>query len=399
MRASDQLRFCTTALRENRLRSVLSLAGIAVGIAAVVLLTSIGAGARAYVVGQFTMFGTNLGQVTPGRTETAGIPGVLGGTTRKLTIEDAQALRRVRGVLRTMPVVFGQAAVSAGALSRDVYVMGVTREAPQMWKFGVQRGRFDLSEDPHRAGGNVVLGPKLARELFAEHDPLGRFVRVGDVRLRVAGVMQPKGELLTFDIDDSAYVDLATGMQLFDQGELAEIDFEFAPGERGEAVVERIERVIAERHGRLDATAMTQAAMLGVFDSVLRAITIAVASIGGVSLLVGALGILTILWIAVGERTHEIGLVRALGATRREVQNLFLVEAALLSGLGGIAGLALGALGLVLLAEILPALPLAVQPLFVVLALGVSVLVGLVSGWAPARKAAGLDPIEALREE
>jgi putative ABC transport system permease protein len=399
VRTTDRIRFCTTALRENRLRSMLSLLGIAIGIAAVVLLTSIGEGARSYVMQQFTMFGTNLGQVTPGRTETSGIPGLLGGSTRKLTLADAEALRRVRGVVRSMPVVFGQAAVSAGGLSRNVYVMGVTRDAPALWKFGVQRGSFDLADDPRRSGGTVVLGPKLARELFRDEDALGRFVRVGDVRLRVVGVMRSKGELLAFDIDDSAYVDLATGMQLFNTDELAEIDFEFVSSESGDAVVARLERLLEERHGRLDATVMTQAAMLDVFDNVLRAITIAVASIGGVSLLVGALGILTILWIAVGERTHEIGLLRALGATRVEVQQMFLFEAAVLSGMGGVAGLALGALGLAALAEAVPALPLVVQPLFVLLALGISLVVGLASGWAPARKAAGLDPIEALREE
>lgn len=399
MRLDDRARFCFTALRQHRLRTVLSLLGIAIGIAAVVLLTSIGEGARAYVTGQFTTFGTNLAQVTPGRVETAGIPGVLGGTTRKLTVDDAEALRRVRGVTRSMPVVFGQAAVEAGGLSRDVYVMGVTREAPAMWKFGVQRGSFDLSADPRRGGSVAVLGPKLARELFEDQDPLGRFVRVGGVRLRVVGVMQAKGELLAFDIDDSAYVDLATGMQLFDQAELAEIDLELAQSEPASVVVERVERTLTERHGRLDVTVTTQAAMLAVFDDVLRAVTIAVASIGGVSLLVGALGILTILWIAVGERTHEIGLLRAMGATRGEIREMFLLEAAVLSSLGGLAGLALGGSGAWILTWIVPKLPLVVAPTFVIAALGVSVATGLVSGYAPARRASRLDPIEALRHE
>lgn len=399
MHALDHVGFCLTALREHRLRSALSILGIAIGVAAVVLLTSVGEGARAFVAGQFSQFGTNLLQVTPGHTETAGIPGVLGGSTRKLTLADAEALRRVRGVVDVLPTIVGQGTVEGGGRTRDVYVIGTTAAAPGIWKMPVRRGTFLSSSEATRAGGVAVLGPKLARELFGETDALGAWVRIAGARLRVVGIMQSKGEMLAFDLDDVAYVDLATGMQMFDTDELSEIDVAFAPERGPDPVVAGIEALLMQRHGRLDFTVLTQAAMLETFDSVLRAVTLGVAAIGGVSLLVGAIGVLTILWIAVGERTHEIGLLRAIGATRGEILWIFLTESAVLAGLGGLAGLALGYGAAAALKAIVPALPIQTSATFAAAGLAFSVVTGLVAGAAPARRAARLDPIEALRAE
>lgn len=400
MRTLDLCAFALGALRAHRLRTALSMLGIAVGISAVILLTSIGEGARLTVVSEFTQFGTNLLQVTPGRTETLGIPGVLGGTTRKLTLEDAEALRRIRGVERVVPVVMGQARVHAGGRGRSVYVMGVTADALAVWKLGVRTGRFLPAGDPRRGGEGVVLGPLLAREIFGESPALGQRVRIGDRHLRVLGVCEPKGRLLGFDMDDIAYVPVTTGMRLFDLDELIEIDVAFQHEGMTRRVQADVRRVLTERHaGHEDFTVLTQAQMLAVFDAVLRVVTLAVAGIAGISLVVGALGILTMLWIAVGERTGEIGLMLALGASARLVQRLFLAEAVVLATLGGLAGVG-GGLGLAyLLGRLVPALPVEPAPLHVGLAALVSVAVGLAAGVAPARRAARLDPLEALRAE
>jgi putative ABC transport system permease protein len=212
--------------------------------------------------------------------------------------------------------------------------------------------------------------------------------------------MVPKGEMMGFDIDDVVYVPVASAMRLFNLDELLEIDLIYASARDTARVETEIKRVLTERHdGNEDFSVTTQEAMLEVFGNVMDVVTMAVGAIAGISLLVGATGILTMMWIAVGERTGEIGLVRALGASREQVQVLFLAEAAVLALLGGVAGVAIGlGLGFALRVAV-PGLPVETPMRFVIAGLATSVLTGLVSGVAPARRAARLDPIEALRAE
>jgi putative ABC transport system permease protein len=396
----DILRLATGALRAHRLRSFLSMLGIAIGVAAVILLTSIGEGTRAYMVSQFTQFGTNILAVNPGKSKTLGIPGVLGGTTHKLTIDDAEALARIPGVETVVPFAMGQARVEAGERGRSVPVFGATPDIPTLYRFGARQGSFWPKGDPRTGGPWAVLGPKLARELFGDQSPLGEFIRIASGRFRVVGVMAPKGEMMGFDIDDVVYVPVASAMRLFNLDELLEIDLIYANVRDTARVEAAVKRVLTERHdGNEDFSVTTQEAMLEVFGNVMDVVTTAVGAIAGISLLVGATGILTMMWIAVGERTSEIGLVRALGASRGQVQALFLAEAATISLLGGLTGVVVG-LGLgAALRLVVPGLPVETPVRFVLAGLAVSVLTGLVAGVAPARRAAGLDPIEALRAE
>jgi putative ABC transport system permease protein len=397
---ADLLRLAAGALASQRLRSLLSLLGIAIGIASVVLLTSIGEGTRRYVIGQFSQFGTNIIAINPGKTETFGIPGVLGGTTHLLTIDDAEALTRIAGIERVVPAVFGTARVEAGERGRSVVVFGVTPDIPDVWQFRVRQGTFWPSGDPRRGAPLAVLGTTLARELFGDASPLGSFVRIGGTRFRVIGVMEPKGQMLGFDIDDAVYIPVASALKLFNQAELSEIDLLYSHPGIADRVEAEVRRTLMARHrGREDFTIVTQAAMLETFGKVMNVVTLAVGGIAGISLLVGAIGILTIMWIAVGERVGEIGLVRALGASRGQVWLLFLAEAAGLSMLGGVLGIVAG-LGLAaLLRALVPGLPVETPLRFVLVALATSLATGLASGVLPAQRAAGLDPTEALRAE
>jgi putative ABC transport system permease protein len=394
----ELLHLALGALLAHRLRTVLSTLGIAIGIAAVILLTSIGEGTRRYLLSQFTQFGTNILAVSPGRSETLGVPGVLGGTTHKLSLGDAQAIAALPGVEGVVPLAFGTARVEHGDRSRAVNVYGVTPAVTRVWKFRPRVGGFWPGGDPRRPWPMAVIGPKLRRELFGDANPLGRFVRIGGSRFRVVGVMEPKGQFLGIDLDDVAFIPVASALRLFNQEELLEVDVLYTVDE--EVILSRVRRLMVERHGgEEDFTILTQEAMLAVLGNVMDIITAAVGAIGGISLLVGAIGILTMMWIAVGERTREIGLLRALGATRRQVRGLFLVEASALAALGGVAGLAAG-LGLgVVLRLAVPGLPVETPVAFVLAALAVSVATGLLAGALPAQRAARLEPIEALQAE
>jgi putative ABC transport system permease protein len=383
----------------RRLRSGLTVLGIVIGIASVILLTSLGAGTRRYIVEEFTQFGTHIMSINKGKATTSGMPG-LSATVRKLTIEDAEALKRVRGIEIVLPGAYGTAAVEAGERSRRVLVAGVTSEMPEVFRFGVRQGRFLPPGDPRRATPQAVLGPKLSRELFGEENPLGERVRIGGRRYLVIGVMEPKGQILGFDMDDRAYIPVAGAQSLFNQDELSEIHVLFSRDMPVERIKADVRRVLMDRHdGEEDFTITTETEMLDVLGRVLSVVGLAVAGIGAISLVVGAIGILTMMWIAVGERTGEIGLLRAVGATRRQVLRLFLVEAVMLSAAGGVLGILAGFLLGALIRLLIPGLPLQTTPAYVVAALATSFLVGVASGVLPARRAASLDPLEALRTE
>jgi putative ABC transport system permease protein len=396
---TDLLTLALSSVRSHKLRSFLSTLGIAIGVGSVVLLTSIGEGTRQFMMDQFTQFGTNLIAIHPGKTETVGIPGILGGTTNPLTLDDALAVARLPMVEALVPVAMGSARVEAGELGRSVFVFGVTADVPAVWKFAVRQGSFWPESDPRRGGQTAVLGPTVKRELFGEDNALGGFVRIAGTRFRVVGVLESKGQMVGFDIDDAVYIPIATAMKIFNLEEVSEIDLTILPAFPPEAAEQAIRDLMIERHGEDDITVTSQEAMLDTMENVMGIVTAGIGAIAAISILVGAVGILTMMWIAVGERTSEIGLMRSIGATRRQVRLIFLAEAGALSTLGGMLGLA-GALGICqLLRDLVPGMPVQTPITFVVLALLASLATGVASGVLPAQRAARLDPIESLRAE
>jgi putative ABC transport system permease protein len=395
----DASRYALQGLVGQPLRSALTALGIAVGIAAVVLLTSLGEGVHRYVLGEFTQFGTNLIGITPGKTSTTGFSGAVISNVRPMTIDDAMALKRLPRVVATVPVVQGNAAVKYDQRSRRTYVFGVGAAATDVWQMRVAQGRFLPDDDPRVARAFAILGSKVRAELFGNENPLGKRLRIGSEQYRVLGVMESKGQMLGFDLDDAVFIPAGRALALFNRESLMEIDLLYGEGSRSADVARRARDMLIERHGDEDFTVVTQDQMLEVLGSILNILTMAVGALGGISLLVGGVGILTIMTIAVNERRSEIGLLRALGAGRRQILMLFIGEAVVLAGLGGLAGLLVGAGGAWLLGAILPALPTHTSWRYVLLAEVLSVLIGLLAGVLPAQHAARLDPIEALRAE
>lgn len=395
----DSVQFAFTAVRSQPVRSTLTALGIAVGIAAVVLLTSLGTGLQRYVLEQFTQFGTNLLQVAPGLKTTFGMSGSMVNSVRPLSLEDADALATLPHVLAVNPSLFGSVEIEGGGKSRRVLANGVGAAMPEVWRFAVAQGRFLPPDEPRNARAFAVLGHTARHELFGDRNPLGEIVRVGGDRYRVVGVMEPKGQFLGFDLDDAVYLPVGRALELFDREGLMQIDVLYGSDAVADDVTAAVKRTLIARHGSEDCTITAQQQMLDVLGSVLGVLTFAVAALGGISLLVGGVGILTIMTIALRERTGEIGLLRAIGATRAQLRLLFLGEAATLAVIGGTAGLAFGLAAAWLLHAFVPAMPVAVTGWQVVLAEGVSIAIGIVAGVLPAARAARLDPIDALRTE
>ena len=399
MHVFDLIRLSWRTISTHKMRSSLTALGLIIGIAAVVILTSIGQGIHQFVLAEFTQFGTNLIAVFPGKKTTFGISGATISTVRPLSLNDAYSLGRLDNVLAVVPVVQGNASVQFGNKQRRANVFGVGSSVPEVWKIKVRGGRF-LPDDEHGSPRSfAVLGSKLRDELFASASPFGQRIRIGNDSFRVIGVMESKGQMLGFDLDDSVYIPAGKALEMFDRQGVMEIDVLYNSQVASATVEDSIKRLLIARHGDEDFTIITQSQMLETMDSILSILTLAVAALGGISLLVGSVGILTIMTIAVSERVSEIGLLRAIGAERRVVFRLFLFEALSLSLAGGVGGVALGIAVVQLVNAVLPALPVQMAWGYIGAAFAVSLVIGAAAGVVPAMKAAGMNPLDALRAE
>lgn len=396
MSVLDLFRFASGGLRGHRLRTSLSVLGVGIGVASVILLTSLGEGARRYVTGEFATLGSNLLIIIPGKTETAGLAPLVSTAPHDLTRQDAEAMRqRIPQIRRVAPVAVGTASVTAEARSREVTVVGTTHELLEIRHLRMASGRFLPPDLPDAAV--CVIGARVQRELFPDRNPLGQRVRLGDWRFRVIGVLEPRGVSIGLDLDDVVEIPVDTALRVFNRTSLFRVLAEVGSGADLDAAGRAVIELMRERHGgQEDITLLTQDSVLTTFNQILGVLTAALAGIAAISLGVAGLGIMNVMLVSVSERTREIGLLKAVGATYGQVVAVFLVEAACLATVGGGLGLGAGLGSGRLLERLYPDFPVHAPGWAILAALVVSCAVGLLFGILPARQAARLDPVQAL---
>ena len=367
-----------------------------------IVLTSLSEGARGFVTTEFASLGTHLLIVIPGRSETKGIaPGIFSGETpRDLTLDDASALLRITGVRAVAPVIIGSATVSAGSFSHESPILGSAHSLAQIHHWQMASGKFLPLLDMDRASSVCVIGARLHSELFGNQSAIGKWLRIGQFRFRVIGVLASEGRSIGLDVQDIVVIPTANAQAVFNTASLFRIMVEVLSREDMDRVNQDITATITARHqGETDITVITQDAVLATFDKIFRALTLAVGGIAAISLAVAGVLIMNIMLIAVAQRTAEIGLLKALGASEAKITRLFLTEALVLTTIGAVTGVILGLLSVTVFSYWYPTL-LTHIPLWSVCAtLALALTIGLLFGTLPARRAAKLDPITALAKK
>ncbi|RKR88776.1 putative ABC transport system permease protein [Micromonospora pisi] len=394
MRLAEGWRVARNALRSNRTRSGLTMLGVIIGVAAVVLLVAIGTGAKREVEEQVEGLGSNLLVVVPGRLDFGAAPAV-----SRLDLSDVAAVSRVVGDPgRVTATVASGETVRAGSRSAFGTVQGVLETTPRVFVRDVARGTYFRASDVDGARRVAVLGSTVAATLFGDRDPVGQQISIASVRFRVIGTFAPLGQSLGVDRDGEVHVPITAAHRLYGTSRIDGIAVRAPDRERISELGDRIVGELTARHPDTEFSAVTQEQILGVLGDILGVLTGVLAAIAGVSLLVGGVGVSNIMLISVRERTREIGLRMAVGARPRDIGLQFLLEAVLLTTLGGVAGVALGITGAWSVAALSP-VPATVTGWSLALAFGVSAVVGIVFGVLPARRAGRLDPVVALRAE
>ena len=398
MQFKDTLIQAGKAIKTQPLRASLIILAMSIGIASVTVLTALGESARSYIMHEFEALGTHLVIVLPGRSETTGgQPPMLGETPRDLTLEDAEALLKSHYIAAIAPVTVGSAPVSARGLERETNILGSTSSLRQVRHLSMAQGRFLPEADIDRAMPVCVIGQTIREALFLNQPAVGQWLRINDRRFRVIGVLLTETQSIGVGFDEIVIIPVASAQALFDTQSLFRILAEAKSKPAMYKAVDDIREIIKARHeGEDDITIITQDSVVNTFDKILTALTYTVASIAGISLAVAGVLVMNVMLVSVTQRTAEIGLLKALGATQGQLQGLFLTEAALLSVAGAILGLIIGQLTLAVLQWLYPAFPFNLPTWALLAALAVSLITGLVFGVLPARKAARLDPVTAL---
>lgn len=399
MRWRDLFAFAAAAATGSPLRTFLMVLAMSIGVAAVVVLTALGDGARRYVVNEFSAIGSNLVIILPGRSETRGFnpANVVTGTPRDLTVDDAMALLRAPAVARVAPITVGSSEASFGGKLKDVTVVGTIAAYLDIRRMDLAQGRFLPAEANGQGASVAVIGAKVREELFGSEAAIGRMLRVGDRRYRVIGVLKKSGQGLGMNSDELVILPVAAAQAMFNTNTLFRILVEAKSRDALQAAKSQALAIIMGRHdNEEDITVITQDAVLATFDRILGVLTLGVAGIAAISLAVAGILVMNVMLVAVTQRTGEIGLLKALGAPERTIRRAFLSEAALLSVAGAALGFLLGHGGAFVLRSLYPTLPAYPPAWAVVAALCSAMATGLLFGVMPARRAALLDPVQAL---
>ena len=399
MKFKDLFLFSSFSIISQKMRSFLTSLGIAIGVICVIFLTGLGQGLQSYIVSQFTQFGSNIIGISPGKTETMGMPLGVFGTVKPLTFEDAKALERLPVIEFAVPVSAGNGEIEYGEKMRRSMVVGTGADYDVIVDATDMLGEYLPHDNPKSPRSLAVLGPEMRDELFGDVNPLGEIVRVNSERFRVIGVLPPKGDFLGFNLDDAIYIPMAKFQSMFNLNNFQELDVVHYERYATEEAVASIKRLIIDRHGSEDVTITTQANMLETLNDIMQWLKFTVAAFGGISLLVGGVGIFTIMTVAVNERTSEIGVLRAVGASQKKIRDVFLLESIFLAILGAVLGLSIGFSAIYVALLFYPDMPIAIAWDYIVYAVLISLSIGLLAGFLPARAAAQLDPVEALRTD
>tara|TARA_Y100001934_G_C12313185_1_gene756028 strand:+ start:156 stop:1304 length:1149 start_codon:yes stop_codon:yes gene_type:complete len=376
------------------------LIATSIGVMAVILLTAVGEGARDYITGEFRSLGTNLLIVIPGRNETSGGAGPIdlaGLSPRPLTIEDAQSLSQIDNIRRIAPVVMGEAPAQYDGLERAAPIIGTTPEFLSIRQWEMESGSFLPGASMRYSPPVCAIGKEIKSELFGDAVAVGEWMRIGDRRCRVAGVIAEEGRAVGIDVQKTVVIPVALGTALFNRDSLFRIIVDVRTSSRMDQTKQSILSIIKRRHqGKEDITVIKQDTVLQSFDNIFNVLTMSLGSIASISLLVAGILIMNVMLVAVSQRQAEIGLLKAIGAKNKQINNLFVVEAILLSGSGAIMGLILGHSITQVLKVAFPDFNF-LPPMWASYAsLIVALISGIIFGLLPARRAAKLDPVEAL---
>ncbi|MEK9765954.1 MAG: ABC transporter permease [Thalassolituus sp.] len=401
IRLQDHLTFTLRSVTRQRFRTTMQLVAMAIGVLAVVLLTGIGEGGRRFVMAEFASLGNDVLVMLPGRKETTGgLPPLTGEGTRDITLEDAQSLLRISGVKSIAPIVVGTSRLSISGLSRDSLVLGTTQDFFTIRDLNFSQGQAYKTREGSRSRAECTLGATLRDELFGPRRALGEWINVGDYRCRVTGVLTDSGTGFGFDMSNALIVPVDNAMQIFNTEGLFRVMIQIEDTDAVPAMTTAIENQMQMRHdGQLDITIVTPDSLLSAFNNVLMIMTFAVAGIAAISLLVAGVLIMNMTLIGVAQRRAEIGLLKALGASSREVRLLFITEATLLAISGAVLGMLIAEVILMALRIKFPEVPFATPIWASTSAIGLSALAGVLFSWIPAQKAAKLPPVLALQAQ